>query len=171
MIKLNSSRVIQAPRWLCFELIRNVDVHAAAVPEIKARPESGRKSGALHFGECTEWSAIYFGVRFRITMEVTDFDWPIRYAERNRRGLFQVFQHNYQLASIDSNRTVLNDCLSFESGYGPLGRYVDEWILAPRLSRALETRMTAIKTWAEDGSWREWISDEDAKQLIPEETI
>lgn len=97
MTRLDATRTIRAPRWLCFEMIRNVDVHAAAVPEIHARAESGTQHGPLHFEQWTEWSAIYFGIRFRTTMQATGFDWPVRYVETNQTGPFRTFQHHYTL--------------------------------------------------------------------------
>ncbi|MEM6884359.1 MAG: hypothetical protein AAF571_04950 [Verrucomicrobiota bacterium] len=165
MEKISSTRTIHAPRWLCFEMIRNVDVHAAAVPEIHARAESGRQHGSLHLGEYTEWSARYFRVRFQITMEVTGFDWPVRYDETNRPGLFRVFRHRYSLMAVNENQTVLRDQMEFETGWGWLGRLMDRLILAPRLRRALETRMDHLKAWSEDDSWQYWISEADVKYL------
>ncbi len=141
MITLNSTRTINAPRWLCFEMIRNVDVHEAAVPEIRARAEKGRQHGSLQLGESTTWSAVYFGIRFRTTIEVTGFDWPVRYEETNQGGPFHVFRHRYQLMSIDENTTMISDRMEFESGFGWVGKLVDRFLLAPRLQRALETRM------------------------------
>ncbi|MEM6601558.1 MAG: hypothetical protein AAF649_09245 [Verrucomicrobiota bacterium] len=165
MITLHSTRTIHAPRWLCFEMIRNVDVHAAAVPDIRARAEGGRQHGALQLGEHTEWSARYFGIRFRITMEVTDFDWPIRYEEINRPGLFRVFRHRYSLMSVNETQTVLRDQMEFETGWGWLGRLVDRLILAHRLRHALEIRMDHLKAWSEDDTWQYWISEADVKYL------
>lgn len=165
MIALATSRKINAPRWLVFEMIRHVDVHAAAVPEIQARAESGRQHGALHLGEQTEWSARYFGIRFRVTMEVTTCDWPVRYHETNRSGLFRHFRHRYTLISAGENETLLQDTLEFESGFGWIGRLVDRTVLAPRLRRAMEIRMDHLKAWSEEGTWQFYISEAETKYL------
>lgn len=166
MKKLTCIRTIRAPRELCFEMIRNVEAHAAAVPAIRARAEAGCRKGPLCVGNWTRWSAVYFGVRFRLTLEATECDWPVRYVETARPGLFRHFQHDYLFVVKNSEETVVKDLLSFEGGPGIAGRWIDSIILAPRLQKALDQRMDSIKQWCEDGTWKQWIPETELKQLI-----
>ncbi|MGF1677762.1 MAG: hypothetical protein ACFCUX_01060 [Candidatus Methylacidiphilales bacterium] len=159
MVKLYASRVVNAPRGVCYDLVRSVDAHAAAVPRIRAKAEAGRLSGLLNGGEWTEWSAVYFGFRFRITMEVAEMDWPFSYVERRVAGMFDVFTHQYRLVALDENRTMVTDSLCFHAGWGSCGVLLDRWLLAPVLRRALDERMDSILRWAEDGSWRQWLDE------------
>jgi len=58
MTQITSIRTIHAHRELCYEMVRNVDVHAAAVPAIRARAEAGCQHGPLCRGSWTRWSAV-----------------------------------------------------------------------------------------------------------------
>ena len=151
---LHSSRTINAPALRVFDMIRNVDVHAGAVPDIQARAEAGRRHGNLELHETTRWSARYFGIRFRITMKVTVCDPPTCYHETNITGPFNLFRHRYSLKDLREGQTLLTDELTLETGFGWFGRVLDKHLLGPRLQRALETRMDHLKAWSEDGNWQ-----------------
>jgi ligand-binding SRPBCC domain-containing protein len=157
MITLRSERMIQAPRWLCYDLVRSVEAHAAAVPWIAARAEAGKTSGLLHEGDRVLWSAIYLGVRFRTWIQVSGYDWPVRYQEQNTGGPFSYFGHDYRFAEVEESTTIISDSLKFQSPLHPFIHWFDQWVLAPLLKRALERRMEQIKQWAEGEGWKEFI--------------
>lgn len=166
-MKLKSTRTIQAPIQRVFDMVRDVDVHAAAVPEIEAKAIEGRLHGLLEPHEQTRWSATYFGRRFQTTMEVAEMDWPLRYVETNTTGPFRTFQHEYTFEHDGKGITTLHDELTLVAGYGVFGRLLDRWILGPRLQKALEERMDHLKQWSEDGTWKTWLL-EDPPEVIDE---
>lgn len=161
MITLTSTRKIDAPGRRVFDMVRSVDVHQAAVPVIRARIEKGRKQGLLELNEQILWSAIYFGIRFRITMTVSACDPPFHYNETNSSGPFRVFKHTYTFTDLGDHQTLLSDELELESGFGFIGRWIDCVFLAPAFRKALEVRMDHLKLWSEEGAWRRWISEKD----------
>lgn len=160
MIKLEAERTIAAPRDRCFDLVRSVEAHAAAVPGIRARAEAGKTRGLLCLGAHVRWSAVYAEIRFYQTVRVSELDWPIRYREVNEGGPFALFRHDYLFVEMEPGRTMVRDTFRFESPLHPLSHWLDRWILAPLLRKALETRMDSLKTWAEGREWRRFLSEE-----------
>ncbi|GEM_PF-1738005 len=152
-MKLFSSREIEAPIEHVFDMVRNVEVHAAAVPAIQARAVAGRQQGELEMHEWTRWSARYFGLRFHLTMQVTACEKPVCYHETNRTGPFKRFHHRYSLQKLEGDVTLLRDEMTVETGFGVIGRMIDTVVLKPRLQSALETRMDHLKQWSEEGTW------------------
>ncbi len=159
MIDLESMSMIHAPRSRCFDLVRSVEAHAAAVPGIWARAEAGKTTGLLGPESKVRWSAVYGGIRFYQSIRVSGFDWPVRYSEVNEGGPFATFRHDYLFVEVEEGRTMVRDRFCFQSPLHPLSHWLDQFILAPLLKRALETRMDSLKRWAEGSEWETYLKE------------
>ena len=157
MIRLHTQVTIHAPRERCFDLARSVDCHAATARIIDGKAIAGRVSGLSSLGDWTTWSARFFGMRFALTTEISAFDYPDSFSDTLRSGLFIRFGHVYTFEDIGGGQTRLTDAFSFESPFGPLGRFVDRVMLCGRMKVLDEARACEIKRIAESDVWKRYL--------------
>ncbi len=157
MIKLHTQVIVNAPKQRCFDLARSVDVHTRTARTICGKAVAGRVSGLSEMGDWTTWSARFFGIRFRLTTEITAFDWPNSFADTMRSGLFAHFGHVYTFEDIGGGQTRFNDVFSFQSPLGLLGAWVDRVVLGGRMKSVDEARACEIKRIAESGERKKYL--------------
>jgi hypothetical protein len=58
----------------CFDLSLSVDAHTASMRASGERAVSGVTSGALKLGDTVTWRARHFGIVFRMTSAITEYD-------------------------------------------------------------------------------------------------
>ncbi len=149
MMTLTSTRRIRAPREVCYDLVRSIDVHQELGWRIQARAEDGKTSGLPGLGDRMLWSARYLGIRIRFWLVVDCCDWPVLYGERNLGGPLRTFQHSYRFLA-DGEFTLISDRLEVEFPFGPVGQWVGKALFGRTLATQLEHRMDGIKTLAEE---------------------
>ncbi len=146
---------VTAERELCFDLVRSVDAHRLAVPGIRARAEDGRTTGLSGYGDSTLWSAVYFGIRWRLWAEVQLYEWPSMFTDGGSSWLLEKFRHRYVLAEMPGGITRIQDQFTFALRQFPGMALFERYLLQPELAKALRVRLQSIKTMAETNLWRE----------------
>ncbi len=148
-MKLMSKRTIRASMQRCFDLTRSVDVHVYTSQRIAGKAIAGKTSGLAELNDTTTWSARFFGVRFTLTTKVNSVQAPFEFSERQGRGLFKRFEHDYTLRDLGDDYTELGDTFTFVSPFGWLGSLVDTFILQRVMCKVMESRLEDIKRLAE----------------------
>ena len=159
MIPLRIETEVFAPRERCFDLARSVDFHAASSQIIAGKAVAYRVSGLSEQGDKTTWSARFFGVRFRLTTEITHFDRPHGFSDDLCAGLFRHFGHVYTFTTRETDRTLMIDDFRFESPFGFLGAAFDTLILRRQMHAVALSRALHLKRVAESESWRDFLPD------------
>ena len=157
MINLHTQVTIHAPKQRCFDLVRSVDVHTRTARTICGKAIAGRVSGLSGLGDWTTWSARFFGMCFRLITEITAFEYPNRFSDTLRSGLFTHFGHVYTFEDVGGGQTRLTDAFSFQSPLGPLGAFVDRVVLRGRMKSVDEARAADIKSLAESEEWKKYL--------------
>ncbi len=157
MITLHTQVTINAPKARCFDLVRSVDVHTRTARPISGKAVAGRVSGLPELGDWTTWSARFFGLRFRLTTEISTFDYPNGFSDTLRSGLFTHFGHVYTFEDIGGGQTRFTDTFSFQSPLGLLGAFVDRVVLRGRMKSVDEARAADIKRLAESDKWKKHL--------------
>ena len=139
---------IRAPRDVCFDLARNIDVHVQAMAHTGERAVSGRTSGLISLGEEVTWSGRHFGILQHHTSRITAFERPSHFRDTMIAGRFKAFEHDHIFETIDGG-TRMRDVLVFESPFGLLGRVVDRLFLARHLRTLLGKHNEYIRAVAE----------------------
>lgn len=139
---------IRAPREVCFDLARDLDLHVRTMSRSGEQAVAGRTSGLIGLGEEVTWRARHFGVVHHHTSRITAFDRPSHFRDSMVRGRFKMFEHDH-FFDVVSGGTRMRDVLSFESPLGLLGRCVDYLALARYLGHLLEERNRMIRGEAE----------------------
>jgi ligand-binding SRPBCC domain-containing protein len=139
---------IRAPRELCFDLARSVDVHMASTSDTGERAVAGVTSGMMNLGDEVTWEAVHFGVRQRLTSRITAMERPRLFVDEMLRGAFKRWHHTHTFESRDGG-TIMIDMAEYDSPLGLLGRIADRLFLEKNMTRLLLVRNAHIKQVAE----------------------
>ena len=132
----------------CFDASRDLDLHVQSMPGTGERAVGGRMSGLIELGEQVTWEARHFGIRQRLTSEITFFDRPHRFQDTMRKGAFRSFVHDHYFEPA-AGGTLMRDVVTFHAPLGILGAIVDQLVLAGYLRRLLAGRNAAIRSAVE----------------------
>jgi len=151
MVTLETVTVIAAPIELCFDLARSVEVHLAGNVHWgeQAVAEGGVTTGLVGLGERVTWRARHFGVRQRLTSEITALERPTYFRDVMIRGAFHSMEHDHHFRALSSGQTEMRDVFRFAAPGGLLGRIVEAWVLRSYMGNLLAERNAALKQTAE----------------------
>lgn len=157
MPAIRLSTTIQAPREVCFDLSRSIDLHMISTARTGESAVAGRTSGLMSPGETVTWRARHFGVWQTLTSWITTYDRPAFFVDEMLRGAFQSFRHEHRFETSGS-MTLMHDTFTYTSPLGFLGRFADLLFLEKYMRRLLEERNAVIREYAESGKWEALIS-------------
>jgi len=139
---------VRAPVERCFDLARDIDLHRRSMEASGERAVAGVTSGLIGPGQEVTFRARHFGVWWRLTSRIVDYDRPWRFVDQMRRGPFAAWRHEHRFERRpDGTRMV--DVAEYRLPLGPVGRLVDRLLMRRHLRRLLETRQHHIKLAAE----------------------
>ncbi|RXZ51312.1 cyclase [Agromyces fucosus] len=122
-----------------FDRSRNIDVHVASMSDSRERAIAGVTTGLIGAGEEVTWRARHFGVPFRMTSRISEFDPPSSFVDEQVAGPFRSFRHEHEFSDDAAGGTLMVDRVRFAAPFGPLGRAA-ELVLGPYLRRLIEHR-------------------------------
>jgi ligand-binding SRPBCC domain-containing protein len=148
MPRIELSTHINAPLNTCFDIARSIDVHVASTAHTGERAIAGRTSGLIELGETVTWRARHFGVWQNLTSKITEYEYPIYFADEMVTGAFKSFRHDHYFVGING-QTVMKDSFLFESPLGWLGKLANYLFLTRYMTILLVKRNEVIKQIAE----------------------
>jgi ligand-binding SRPBCC domain-containing protein len=164
MVRLEEVTVIAAPIERCFDLARSIEVHvlgnvhwgeeAVALERVGA---AGPVSGLIEFGQRVTWRARHFGVRQRLTSEITAMDAPNYFQDTMVSGAFKSMQHDHYFRALEGGGTEMRDVFCFAAPLGVLGRLAEVLVLRRYMAALLHERNEVIKRVAESEDWRRYL--------------
>lgn len=139
---------IHAPIGLCFDLCRDLEVHARTVPHTRERLVGDKTGGLAEPGDVLTFEATHLGVRQRLTSHITEFDRPHLFADEALAGAFASLRHVHTFVAVPGG-TLMRDALTWKAPLGPLGTLADGLFLKRYLLRFLATRNRNLKAICE----------------------
>jgi ligand-binding SRPBCC domain-containing protein len=148
MPHLELTTAIDAPPERCFDLSLDVDLHTKSTG---AREEiaGGVRSGRMRLGDEVTWKAWHFGIPFRMTSSITEYERPDRFVDEQKRGPFATWRHEHRFESDGERRTRMVDLVDYHSPLGPIGRVVDRVCLERYMIELLQRRNEFLRQAAE----------------------
>jgi ligand-binding SRPBCC domain-containing protein len=137
--------VIAAPADDCFLLALSVDAHTESMSSAGERAIGGTTSGVMGPGDMVTWHARHFGIVFRMTSAITEYEYPGRFVDEQRRGPFRRWWHEHTFAAVDGG-TRMVDLVKFASPLGPAGAIADRLVLDHYMPRLLRQRNAWLKS-------------------------
>lgn len=140
---------ICAPRELCFDLSRDIDLHIRSTVGTNESAVAGVTTGLIGPDEEVTWRATHFLVRQRLTTRITAFSRPDHFRDSQVHGAFRRFDHDHFFFAVDEAMTRMVDEFDYNSPFGFLGRIADSLFLKQYMRKLLEKRNCVIKEEAE----------------------
>jgi ligand-binding SRPBCC domain-containing protein len=140
---------IAAPRELCFDLARDVTVHAQSAAFSDERIVGpGKTSGLLEMGDLVTFEGKHFGVRQRFTARIVEMNRPHSFTDIMVHGSFKWLRHVHEFHG-DGSGTLMRDILIWRSPLGPVGTLAD-WLFVKRhMEWFVRTKQHHLKAIAE----------------------
>lgn len=132
----------------CFDLTRDIDIHKLSTEKTNEKAIAGRTSGLCELGDKITWEAKHFGIRQRLSVEITKFDQPYFFEDKMTNGAFKSMRHEHHFKSIDGV-TIMTDRFEYQVPFGLVGQIFDKLILKSYMTKFLITRNEVIKQIAE----------------------
>ena len=156
MVKLSLQTRIKAPIARVFDLARSIDAHVDTASSTGETAVAGKTSGLIGLGDTVTWSAVHFGVRQRLTVEIVALNRPHAFEDQMLSGAFKSMHHRHEFEESEGE-TLMKDTFQFEAPLGPLGLLVEKLVLADYMRRFLEERNARLKDLAEGEEWRRYL--------------
>jgi ligand-binding SRPBCC domain-containing protein len=129
-----------------FDLSLSVEAHLASMADSRERAIGrGAASDLLGLGDEITWRARHFGLPWRLTSRITEFNRPRRFIDEQVRGPFHRFRHEHLFAPVDGGSR-MTDIVEFEAPAGWLGRLAERLVLASYLRTLIEERNRYLAT-------------------------
>ena len=159
MVTLEEITLIRAPIQRCFDLARSVEVHLAGNIHCgdPAAAIAGVNSSLQELGDRVTWRARHFGIRWKLTSEITAMHRPAHFQNIMVRGPYQWMRHDHYFRCLEANQTEMRDVYSFAAPLGILGRFVELAVLRRYLKALLHERCVVIRQIAESADWQKWL--------------
>lgn len=135
---------IHAPIERCFDFCRDLETHTRTVAHTKERLVGDKKTGLAEFGDVLVFEAVHFGIRQRLSSEITEMVRPTLFADVALSGAFQSLYHRHEFTE-SGGRTLMRDRLEWRSPLGILGRLADALFLRRYMLRFLVIRNRNLK--------------------------
>ena len=135
---------MDAPVEVCFDLSRSIDLHLESMLASDERAVAGVTSGLIGGGEEVTWEARHFGVTWRMTSRIVEFEPPRRFVDEMVHGPFAMYRHEHLFEAHDAG-TRMTDLITFRT---PL-RMLAERPVGLYLRRLMRRRNEAIRSRAE----------------------
>jgi ligand-binding SRPBCC domain-containing protein len=159
MTTLYELTVIDAPIARCFDLSRSVEVHVLGNVHFgeQAVPLQGQTSGLLALGDRVTWQARHFGVRQRLTSQITEFDPPHAFQDTMLSGAFAFMQHDHFFRQLPGGPTYMRDVFRYAAPLPILGLIAERLVLDAYMRNLLRERNAIIKQVAESNDWQQYV--------------
>src|SRR5438309_11612880 len=96
MVRLKVETLIQASPETCFDLARDMSVHAQTMAHTGERIVSSPNGRLLALGDEVTFEAIHFGIRQRLTAKIVKFERPAAFTDRMIKGAFRSLEHEHR---------------------------------------------------------------------------
>jgi ligand-binding SRPBCC domain-containing protein len=156
MPTIHLTTFVAAPVTVVFDLSRNVDLHKKSMSKYKEEAVAGTRFGLFEKEDTITWRAKHFFKNRYLRIKVTDMKKPVQFTGEQLSGSFKVMKHEHHFKPCD-NGTIMIDLLHFESPYGILGKWINQFYLTRYMKKLLEHRNRTIKDFAESGKWKKLL--------------
>ncbi|MBY0149258.1 SRPBCC family protein [Neobacillus niacini] len=145
---IDHKQFIQAPIEVCFNIARDVDIHARTTLVTKKKAVGGVPKGLLEEGDSVTWESVQFGIKQRCTTRVIFMEKPHSFVEKMVKGIFKSFIHIHQFMD-EAEGTLMIDHFQYKSRLGPIGVLIDKMFLEKYMKKYIVLRSIELKKIAE----------------------
>lgn len=104
--------------------------------------------GMMNLDDEVTWRAWHFGVAWRMTSKIVDYDRPHHFVDAMQRGPFGRWRHRHIFEATGAGTRMLDD-VDYASPFGMLGSAVDRIVLARYMTMLLRRRNQHVRAVSE----------------------
>jgi len=156
MPTIHLTTFIAAPVNVVFDLSRHVDLHKQSMRKYKEEAVAGTRFGLIEKEDTVTWKAKHLFKNRYLRIKITDMQKPVQFIDVQLQGSFREMKHEHHFKPCD-NGTIMIDILYFESPYGLLGKWLNQFYLTRYMKNLLEQRNRTIKEVAESDKWKKLL--------------
>ena len=134
------STVLRTDPATAFDVSLDVGVHTEAFEDSDESIVAGVTSGSMGLGDTVTWRARHFGIWWRMTSTITEYERPDRFVDEQLRGPFKRFRHVHRFEDNGDGTTTMYDHVVFDAPLGPLGRIAEKVALERYLPVLIDRR-------------------------------
>jgi ligand-binding SRPBCC domain-containing protein len=149
---------VKATRDVCFDLSRSIDVHLASTKWSNEMAIGGRTKGLIEEGEWVKWSAVHFGIRQTMTVQIKEMKEFRYFIDEMIQGPFRWMKHEHRFTA-ENGKTIMSDKFEYETPFGIVGRLFDRLFLRRYMKALLKKRNEMIRHLAESGEWKNYLEN------------
>lgn len=139
---------IKAPIGVCFDLARSIDLHMDSMKHTDEKAIAGITNGLIGLNQTVTWQARHFGMVMKLTSKITEFEYPLIFADEMVNGPFKMMKHKHVFEQKDGY-TQMMDEFEFTSLFGISGRIADILFLKKYMEDLIKYWNEMIKRRAE----------------------
>ncbi|MFI6265885.1 SRPBCC family protein [Micromonospora sp. NPDC051006] len=142
MSRIELTTTVRAAPEAVFDACLDVGLHTESMGASVERAVDGVTSGQLTAGDVVTWEARHFGIPWRMTVRITDYQRPNGFTDEQVRGPFRRWRHQHVFTPdpLDPSVTIMRDVIEFSAPMGPVGAIVASLVLRPYLRRLITRR-------------------------------
>jgi len=147
---------VTAPIERVFDLARCIDLHEETMSKSNEKAVGGVTEGLIKLGETVTWQATHFGVRQKLTSEITLYERPFHFRDEMVKGAFKRFAHDHFFEQT-GEKVLMKDVFDYASPLWIFGKIADALFLESYMRNLLTERNLLIKKTAESEDWRRFL--------------
>ncbi len=151
MPRIRLTTDINASPEVCFDTARDVGVHVAA--SRSERVVADVREGMLKLDDQVTWRATHFGVPWRMTSKIVEYDRPGRFVDEMQRGPFGRWRHRHVFRETGNGTRMIDD-VNYQSPFGVVGAVVDRLLLERYMTKLLRQHNRHVRAVAEESAPR-----------------
>ena len=137
----------KAPPNKIFDLCLDMDVQQVGMPDYREEAIGGVTKGLISLGDNGTWRAKHFGFFQKLTVQITELDSPIYFADTMIKGTFKRFKHSHFFNEKEGG-TLIIDVFDFNSLLGIIGKLGDKFIMTKYVTKLLIKKNKHLKRQA-----------------------
>ena len=158
MPKIQIETLINSRIETCFDLSRSIDLHKLSMSHTNEKAVAGRTSGLINLGEQVTWQATHFGIKQKLTSEITLYNRPFHFRDEQVSGVFRSIIHDHYFEQR-GKEVLMKDIFDFEAPLAVIGRVANKFFLCRYMIELLTIRNSIIKECAETEKWKSVFSE------------
>ena len=153
MASIHLTTFIAAPAERVFDLSRSINLHKISTAATNEKAIAGVMNGLINENETVTWEAKHLFKTRQFTSRIVTMQKPLLFIDEMVKGDFKRFRHEHHFKAV-TNGTIMIDQVDFESPYGVIGKWANNFYLRNYLEKLLVTRNNIIKEYAETEKWK-----------------
>lgn len=147
MVQFERQTIIPLPPQEAFDLALDIDAHTGSMDRFGERATGGVTTGIIGHGQYVTWKARHFGVTWKMTSQITEWEPPVRFVDEQHAGPFRSFWHEHRFVPVEGG-TRVDDLVRFTAPLGPLGRVAEALVLRWYVPRLIDVRNEFLRVKA-----------------------